>query len=459
MRKPAPNLNESPFNFNEMFFSVTDKRGVIRFGNDVFVRVSVYPKETLLGAPHSIVRHPDMPRSVFKVFWDILMQNKPVGAYVKNMAGNGSYYWVFAFAFPLSDGYLSIRFKPSSALFASVQKIYEDVLDFESQGNDLEASHSYLLKKIQDAGFPDYEHFMVKAAMEELNSRANQGQGQTGRAEGASASSQISDVTQAASKNLSGVFDKVRGFQDSNQLFSETIGHLAQGFQTLKFISMNMTISAAKFGELAAGLGVVSKEFSLVSHKIESHLSGLSSFIETLSHAVQQCLLRIAGLNSQMLMVDFFVKESLAKLQVSDNAFAEMIENRESFSGLFRDYSMNLQKEVSTMRSHLSSISSEMVEVNKFVTGLEVIRQIGAVESARYDDIKSSFVHYLEAMNGFIQLLRSSTFKINHEVRLLNENADYIISTTADLSGSVDRIFTLASSFEKNPALPSEKAG
>ncbi len=449
MRKPTPNLNESPFGFDEMFFSVTDKRGVIRFGNDVFVRVSVYPKETLLGAPHSIVRHPDMPRAVFKVFWDILQQNKPVGAYVKNMAGNGSYYWVFAFVFPIEDGYLSIRFKPSSALFGEVQKIYSAVLDFETQGNDLNASYDHLLKSIRQSGFPDYEHFIVKAVMEELQSRAQQTLTHSARKQDASAASQITEVSQFASRSLNGVFEKVRGFQDSNQRFSKTIGTLDEGFQRLKFISMNMTIAAAKFGGLAAGLGVVSKEFSLVSREIESHLGGLSRFVETLSHTVQQCLLRIAGLNSQMLMVDFFVKESIAKLQLSDKAFSEMNENRESFSRLFKDYAENLQKEVLTMRSHLSAISSEMLEVNKFVTGLEVIRQIGAVESSRYDDIKSSFVHYLEAMDEFIQLLRNTTSKVNSEVRLLNESADYIIGATGVLSCSVDRIFSLASSFEK----------
>lgn len=117
MKRPLPTQSESPFGFDEFFFSTTDKRGVIRYGNDVFVRVSAYPKETMLGAPHSLIRHPDMPRAVFKEFWNFLNQEKPVGAYVKNLAGNGSYYWVYAFAFPIAGGYLSIRFKPSSEVY------------------------------------------------------------------------------------------------------------------------------------------------------------------------------------------------------------------------------------------------------------------------------------------------------------------------------------------------------
>lgn len=65
---------------------------MITFGNDVFVRVSGYSRETLKGAPHSIIRHPDVPRAVFKLLWDTLKSDHPIAAYVKNMSANGSYY-------------------------------------------------------------------------------------------------------------------------------------------------------------------------------------------------------------------------------------------------------------------------------------------------------------------------------------------------------------------------------
>lgn len=459
MKKPVPTQTESPFNFNEFFFSVTDKRGVIRFGNDVFVWVSAYAKETMIGAPHSIIRHPDMPRAVFKEFWDILHQEKPVGAYVKNLAGNGSYYWVFAFVFPVKDGYLSIRFKPSSALFAAVQVIYQEVLQKENQGADLEDSHAFLLEKIREAGFPDYEHFMVKAVIDELKARSEQDhllpQSQNvGHL--SSEQSQITDVTNSTTGKITALFERVREFQEANQVFSDTIKSLDEGFQNLKFISINMKIAAAKFGSSALSLGVVSNEFSILSGTIEKHLSGLSAFIKTLSEIIQQCMLRIAALNVQMLMVDFFVKESIAKLQTSDRAFSEMIENQEHFSLLFSTYSQNLEREIEILREKLSGIRLQMNEVGKFVTGLEVIRQIGAVESARTNEIKGVFGHYLAAMDEFIQLLRGGTTTINSGVALLYENSEAIISVAQTLSGSVDTILKLASSSEGGSP---EKAG
>jgi aerotaxis receptor len=152
MKRPTPVNAESTFDFNEMFFSTTDLRGVIRYGNDVFVRVSNYPREKLIAAPHSLIRHPDMPRAVFKVLWDTIQAGQPIAAYVKNLAANGHYYWVMAFVFPLSDGYLSIRVKPSSGLFQAVQGIYAQTLAVEKE-KGMDESLGFLVQQILGAGF------------------------------------------------------------------------------------------------------------------------------------------------------------------------------------------------------------------------------------------------------------------------------------------------------------------
>jgi aerotaxis receptor len=113
--KPSPRNQESPFKNDEFFFSITDERGVIEAGNDVFTRISGYAIEEMIGNPHSIVRHPDMPRVVFKLLWGTIKQRQPIVAYVKNMAQDGSYYWVLASVFPIGKRYASIRIKPTHA--------------------------------------------------------------------------------------------------------------------------------------------------------------------------------------------------------------------------------------------------------------------------------------------------------------------------------------------------------
>ena len=96
----SPSNRESPFDENEIIVSKTDTRGRITYANDVFSRVSRFGVAELLGAPHSIIRHPDMPRCVFKLLWDTIQAKQEIFAYVVNMAKNGDHYWVFAHVTP-----------------------------------------------------------------------------------------------------------------------------------------------------------------------------------------------------------------------------------------------------------------------------------------------------------------------------------------------------------------------
>lgn len=88
----------------ELIVSKTDLKGRITYANDVFIRMAKYPAGELMGAPHSIIRHPDMPRAVFRLLWDRLAEGEEVFAYVKNMTKNGDFYWVFAHVTPSHDG-------------------------------------------------------------------------------------------------------------------------------------------------------------------------------------------------------------------------------------------------------------------------------------------------------------------------------------------------------------------
>src|SRR5450755_433723 len=115
----VPTGRERVIGPDELFFSTTDGRGIIRAGNSVFVRVSRYSLGELTGSPHSLVRHPDMPAGAYRLMWDRLLAGRPMGAYVKNLAKDGSHYWVFATVTPLGDGFLSVRMAPRTALQAA----------------------------------------------------------------------------------------------------------------------------------------------------------------------------------------------------------------------------------------------------------------------------------------------------------------------------------------------------
>ncbi|NWH09451.1 MAG: PAS domain-containing protein [Alphaproteobacteria bacterium] len=138
----SPSGRESAFGESEIIVSKTDLKGRITYANDVFCRVAHMDEEALLGAPHSIIRHPDMPRSVFKLLWDTLWQGQEIFAYVLNLAANGDHYWVFAHVTPSRNGkgevvgYHSNRRKPDAAQIAKIVPIYNALLKEERAVKD-----------------------------------------------------------------------------------------------------------------------------------------------------------------------------------------------------------------------------------------------------------------------------------------------------------------------------------
>ena len=125
-----PTGTERTFSPGELIVTKTDPRGVITYANDVFLRMSALTEAEAVGQPHSLIRHPDMPRAVFKLLWDTLQERREIFAYVVNLAADGAHYWVFAHVTPSYDetgrvvGYHSNRRVPSRAAIAAADQLY-----------------------------------------------------------------------------------------------------------------------------------------------------------------------------------------------------------------------------------------------------------------------------------------------------------------------------------------------
>lgn len=96
----VPTTREVFFDEHDIIVSKTDIKGRITYANKTFCDIAGYVEAEVLNQPHSIVRHPDMPRAVFKLLWDTILAGKEIFAYVKNMTKTGDYYWVLAHATP-----------------------------------------------------------------------------------------------------------------------------------------------------------------------------------------------------------------------------------------------------------------------------------------------------------------------------------------------------------------------
>lgn len=177
-RGPAPTGAERTFGPEEIIVSKTDPRGVITYANDVFIRVAGYAEPDILGQPHNLIRHPDMPRAVFRLMWDVIAAGDELFAYVLNLAADGGHYWVFAHVTPTFDaagrisGYHSNRRWVPPATRRTVAALYRTVLAAERSASGskdaVTAGTGALTRALDDAG-TDYDTWVWSlAAADEL---------------------------------------------------------------------------------------------------------------------------------------------------------------------------------------------------------------------------------------------------------------------------------------------------
>jgi PAS domain S-box-containing protein len=142
----VPTSVERRMREEDFIVSKTNAKGIITYGNPIFIEFSGYSEAELLGSQHNIIRHPDMPRAAFQLAWDTIQAGREFFAYVKNMAKDGSYYWVFTHITPdfASDnrqivGYTSVRRCPRAGAVDKVIPVYRQMLEAERNAGPREA--------------------------------------------------------------------------------------------------------------------------------------------------------------------------------------------------------------------------------------------------------------------------------------------------------------------------------
>jgi len=156
--KKTPIDEEIELDPKRYIVSETDEKGRITFANDYFMEVSGYTQEELIGKPHNIVRHPDMPKVVFKLLWETISQGKNINAVVENLAKDGSYYWIFTEFEIRKDtdtgkiiGYHAARKSISKHVIDIIADLYAELLQIEKD-DSIKAAETYLINFLKDKG-------------------------------------------------------------------------------------------------------------------------------------------------------------------------------------------------------------------------------------------------------------------------------------------------------------------
>ncbi|SFV70966.1 SIGNAL-TRANSDUCTION SENSOR PROTEIN-PAS/PAC domain [hydrothermal vent metagenome] len=165
MQHPEPINQEIELDPKRYIVSKTDPKGIITYGNDYFVEISGYTEAELVGKPHSIIRHPDMPKIVFKMMWDRINKGQNIMAVVKNLAKDGSFYWVITEFEPKMDpitnepiSHTAFRKAAPKNAVEAIEPIYAKLIEIEKEGG-MEASEKYLKGFLEEKNI-SYDEFI-----------------------------------------------------------------------------------------------------------------------------------------------------------------------------------------------------------------------------------------------------------------------------------------------------------
>ncbi|MEA2092090.1 MAG: PAS domain-containing protein [Campylobacterota bacterium] len=150
---------------DDFIVSKTDLKGQITYVNKIFMDMAEYTEEELLGKAHNIVRHPDMPKAVFKYLWETVQKKEEVFAYIINKTKNGNAYWVYANVTPSlttkgnTIGYYSVRRKPNPKALEIIIPLYKKMVEVE-KSRGIDASFKVLTDILEEKGV-GYDEFII----------------------------------------------------------------------------------------------------------------------------------------------------------------------------------------------------------------------------------------------------------------------------------------------------------
>jgi aerotaxis receptor len=231
-RRERPNGRFRVVGIDDLFFSTTDRKGVITGANSVFQRLSAFDQGELMGAPHNLIRHPGMPGGAFRLMWDTILARRPFAAYVRNLAKDGYTYWVFATITPLGDGFLSVRATPcADKLWQTASDLYEASAALEdaarragqSRAESAAVGLGHLSRLLAKAGFASYDDFMFAALPAESTARVAASHERLARPD---ATGEVADILRAA-LFLRDRLGEILGRLDSLQSLAEALGSVA----------------------------------------------------------------------------------------------------------------------------------------------------------------------------------------------------------------------------------------
>ncbi len=404
-------LKEAKFDMNELFFSITDQDSTIRSGNEVFVRISGYTKDELIGSFHNIIRHPDMPKIIFKTFWEYLYAGKPIVAYVKNQTKEGGYYWVLAAVFPLNDRYISIRIKPNSKLFAIAKELYFKLLMAETKDN-IEASSILLPKLLIDLGYTSYDHFMSEVLLHELQERQKVIYDSQRVSEFESPLTLAYSYSKTLMKEYDCWFEKIDMFSQVKSMFEEKgliMRHLAR---EIVFLSLNASVSSYKIENGGETFGVLARDIRINAKENDVLIDQIHSSVVMITVLLNEFIFSVSSIRLQLEMVLFFLEEVLHK---SDKfGMDEIGNNMNNLNILVIEYTNKLSGVQTQLEIKIQETLVYLDQLEQQMMYLGYVQIYGIIEAASSQDESARFQVIFSQLKTLVQ-------QTSHEIETMQK--------------------------------------
>ena len=439
---------EREFRVEELFFSITDEKGIISYGNEVFTRISGYTAEELLGEPHNIIRHPDMPRAVFQLLWDTIQAGDTIAAYVKNLAKDGRYYWVLAVVTPCDEGYLSVRLKPTSELLTVVRSLYGEMLALERQietepklrRKAIEASTQLLQERLLGLGFADYDAFQQHALETESAQRQKVLENATqpeSPGEGSDELATILDHCEQLDVHLLGLFGLLGKFKDMNLRLSEKSQSVLTTADSIRLLALNASVASHRLGERTSTLQVVASTLGRSSTQLERGTKGLTQSTQEIVGVLDQLIFGVVATKLQSEIGIHFLREML------DAAAGTHTQSMEDSLGtllqaiIFRTH--NVFDHVARAEEQFNELENQLKTLKRNNEELRFVQFAGKKEAARWQETEGFSAIFSEAYDH-IQNTYGDCVDMGESIQEIRRHIDWIHSAQPEINRHMSTI-------------------
>lgn len=381
------------FEAHELFFSTTDRKGIVTSANAVFERVSGYSRAEILGKPHNIVRHDDMPRIAFKLLWDEIQLGRPFAAYVKNRSSDGSHYWVIATIVPIAGGYLSIRLAPSTEYFQLAEGLYRELraIEREVEGTAglrrkeaMAASEDALFAALRNAGYAGYSEFMYAALLAEVRTRE-----ETLRESGYRSAPKGPDegpwgpalgAITSVNEHLRKLVLRLDQYHQLNQQLGDKAALVRNLADDVRLFALNAIISASRAGRGNAAVGAVAELLSARSEVTGPMFGALADAVADASATLGKLLFPVAVASLQAETLETFLREATTRDACSSDR-----QDLEAVHACFAHSLTQLLELLTGFWGGLSGLSGGATNLQREMDVMRALSLNGRIESARLD--------------------------------------------------------------------------